>query len=259
MAKLTSYRSEQRLDDGHELLPVLGGGPQQSGTDQDVVRAKLPELLSQDWDFGDSQVEWPRCSRQSLSEPWNVPWRGQRGHSTCESPKSQSWDSNSGSFALTTSWSVPLCCGTPPNTGNSSCPSSRRCSDLYDVSFAIVASGSPYGRARLGSPRQVSLLSSSQRRSSTIIHAGLHEAGLEQFDGTNGRVLDQDLSAATPVTMSLRKWTPSLRSTSKMPSGSEISIENRFHPPRLGLGAIRHGLRPPPSPLGALRQPCRVT
>src|SRR5680860_1473028 len=64
MAKLTSYRSEQRLDDGHELLPVLGGVPQQSGTDQDVVRAKLPELLSQDWDFGDSQVEWPRCPRQ---------------------------------------------------------------------------------------------------------------------------------------------------------------------------------------------------
>src|ERR1035437_2082886 len=64
MAKVTSYRSEQRLDDGHELLPVLGGVPQQSGTDQDVVRAKLPELLSQDWDFGDSQVEWPRCPGQ---------------------------------------------------------------------------------------------------------------------------------------------------------------------------------------------------
>jgi hypothetical protein len=30
-----------------------------------VVRAKLPELLSVDWDFTDSQVEWPRChSRQ---------------------------------------------------------------------------------------------------------------------------------------------------------------------------------------------------
>src|SRR5665811_1096455 len=64
MAKVTSYRSEQRLDDGYELLPVLGGVPQQSGTDQDVVRAKLPELLSQDWDFGDSQVEWPRCPGQ---------------------------------------------------------------------------------------------------------------------------------------------------------------------------------------------------
>ena len=64
MAKVTSYMSEQGLDDGHELLPVLGGVPQQSGTDQDVVRAKLPELLSQDWDFGDSQVEWPRCPGQ---------------------------------------------------------------------------------------------------------------------------------------------------------------------------------------------------
>ena len=64
MAKVTSYRSEQRLDDGHELLPVLGGVPQQSGTDQDVIRAKLPELLSHDWDFGDSQVEWPRCPGQ---------------------------------------------------------------------------------------------------------------------------------------------------------------------------------------------------
>ena len=64
MAKVTSHRSEQRLDDEHELLPVLGGVPQQSGTDQDVVRAKLPELLSQDWDFGDSQVEWPRCPGQ---------------------------------------------------------------------------------------------------------------------------------------------------------------------------------------------------
>ena len=40
---------------------VLGDVPRQSGTDQDVVRAKLPGLLSQDWDFGDSQVEWPRC------------------------------------------------------------------------------------------------------------------------------------------------------------------------------------------------------
>src|ERR1035437_2723182 len=64
MAKVTSYRSEQRFDDGYELLPVLGGVPQQSGTDQDVVRAKLPELLSQDWDFGDSQVEWPPCPDQ---------------------------------------------------------------------------------------------------------------------------------------------------------------------------------------------------
>jgi hypothetical protein len=64
MAKMTSYRSEQRLDDGHELLPVLGGVPQQSGTDQRVVRAKLPEMLSPDWDFGDSQVEWPRCPGQ---------------------------------------------------------------------------------------------------------------------------------------------------------------------------------------------------
>jgi hypothetical protein len=64
MAKVTSYRSEQRLDDGHDPLPVLGGIPQQSGTDQDVVRAKLPELLSQDWDFGDSQVERPRCPGQ---------------------------------------------------------------------------------------------------------------------------------------------------------------------------------------------------
>src|SRR5665647_230446 len=64
MAKVTSYRSEQRLDDGYELLLVLGGVSQQSGTDQDVVRAKLPELLSQDWDFGDSQVEWPRCPGQ---------------------------------------------------------------------------------------------------------------------------------------------------------------------------------------------------
>ena len=64
MAKVTSYRSEQRLNDGHEPLPVLGGIPQQSGTDQDVVRAKLPELLSQDWDFGDSQVERPRCPGQ---------------------------------------------------------------------------------------------------------------------------------------------------------------------------------------------------
>jgi hypothetical protein len=64
MAKVTSYRSEQRLDDGYELLPVLAGVSQQSGTDQDVVRAKLPELLSQDWDFGDSQVERPRCPGQ---------------------------------------------------------------------------------------------------------------------------------------------------------------------------------------------------
>ena len=41
------------------------------------------------------------------------------------------------------SWSVPLCCGTPPNTGSASCPSSRRCLDRYDVAPAIVASGSP--------------------------------------------------------------------------------------------------------------------
>lgn len=34
-----------------------------SGTDQDVVRAKLPELQSVDWDFGDSQVDWPCCPR----------------------------------------------------------------------------------------------------------------------------------------------------------------------------------------------------
>ena len=52
MAGAISYRSEQCLDDGHEALPVLGGVPQQSGTDQDVVRAKLPELLSVNWDFG---------------------------------------------------------------------------------------------------------------------------------------------------------------------------------------------------------------
>ena len=60
MAEVTSYDSEQRLDDGYELLLVLDGVSQQSRTDQDVVWAKLPELLSQDWDFGDSQVEWPR-------------------------------------------------------------------------------------------------------------------------------------------------------------------------------------------------------
>ena len=64
MAEVTSYGSEQRLDDGYELLLVLDGVSQQSGTDQDVVRAKLPDLLSQDWDFGDSQVEWPRCPGQ---------------------------------------------------------------------------------------------------------------------------------------------------------------------------------------------------
>src|SRR5665811_783023 len=64
MAKVTSYGSEQPLDDGYELLLVLGGVSQQSGTDQDVVRAQLPELLSQDWDFGDSQVERPRCPGQ---------------------------------------------------------------------------------------------------------------------------------------------------------------------------------------------------
>lgn len=52
MANVTSSRSEQRLDDGHEALPVLGGVPQQSGADQNAVSAKLPELLSMDWDFG---------------------------------------------------------------------------------------------------------------------------------------------------------------------------------------------------------------
>src|SRR5450759_3456086 len=61
---MTSSRSEQRLDDGHEELPVLGSVPQQSGTDQDVVRAELPGLLSVDWYFGDPQVERPRCPHQ---------------------------------------------------------------------------------------------------------------------------------------------------------------------------------------------------
>jgi hypothetical protein len=79
MAKVTSYRSKQRLDDGHEPLPVLGGIPQPSGTDQDVVRAKLPELLTQDWDFGDSQVEWPRCPGQgpfhASDKLWPEQWR----------------------------------------------------------------------------------------------------------------------------------------------------------------------------------------
>jgi hypothetical protein len=64
MAKATSYRSKQRFDDGHEVLPVLGGVPQQSGTDQDAVRAKLSELLSVDWDFSDPQGERLRCPRQ---------------------------------------------------------------------------------------------------------------------------------------------------------------------------------------------------
>jgi hypothetical protein len=66
----------------------------------------------------------------------------QRGRSACESPKSQSWESSSGGCVLTTSWSVPLCCETQPNTINGSPPSSRRCSDPYDVTFVIVASGS---------------------------------------------------------------------------------------------------------------------
>src|SRR5664279_5495425 len=70
------------------------------------------------------------CSRQISSAPWNAPWPGQRGHSTCESPKSQFWGCDSGSFALTTSWSLPLCCETLSNTRNGSGPSSRRCSDL---------------------------------------------------------------------------------------------------------------------------------
>jgi hypothetical protein len=63
-AEATSYGLEQRLDDWRELLLVLDGVSQQSGTDQDVVRAKLPELLSQDWDFGDSQVKRTRSSGQ---------------------------------------------------------------------------------------------------------------------------------------------------------------------------------------------------
>ena len=57
MAQATSYRSAQRLHDGHDALPVLGGVPQQSGSDQDVVRMELPDLLSLDWDLGDPQVE----------------------------------------------------------------------------------------------------------------------------------------------------------------------------------------------------------
>jgi hypothetical protein len=57
MAEARSYRSAQRLHDGPDALPVLGGVPQQSGSDQDVVRAKLPELLPVDRDFGDPQVE----------------------------------------------------------------------------------------------------------------------------------------------------------------------------------------------------------
>src|SRR5450759_3687710 len=64
MAEATSYRSAQRLHDGHDALPVLGGVPQQSGSDQDVVRAKLPELLPVDRDFGDPQVERLSCPRQ---------------------------------------------------------------------------------------------------------------------------------------------------------------------------------------------------
>lgn len=52
MPGASSYRSEQRLDDGHEALLVLGGVPQQCGSDEDVVRAKMPELLSVDWNFG---------------------------------------------------------------------------------------------------------------------------------------------------------------------------------------------------------------
>ena len=74
-----------------------------------------------------------RCSRQGLSETWNVPGRGKLSRSTCGSPRSQSRDSRSGSSILTTSWSLPLCCGTPLNTSNASDPSSRHCSDRYDV------------------------------------------------------------------------------------------------------------------------------
>jgi len=54
---VTLYRSEQCLDDGSEALLVLSGVPQQSGSDQDVVRMELPDLLSLDWDLGDPQVE----------------------------------------------------------------------------------------------------------------------------------------------------------------------------------------------------------
>ena len=43
---------------------VLSGVPQQSGSDQDVVRMELPDLLSLDWDFGDPQVERLHCPRQ---------------------------------------------------------------------------------------------------------------------------------------------------------------------------------------------------
>ena len=41
MAKVTSCGSEQRLDDGYELLLALGGVSQQSRTDQDVVRVSV--------------------------------------------------------------------------------------------------------------------------------------------------------------------------------------------------------------------------
>ena len=40
---MTSYRSEQCLDAGHEALPVLGGVPQQSG-DSDSAYALLARI-----------------------------------------------------------------------------------------------------------------------------------------------------------------------------------------------------------------------
>jgi hypothetical protein len=44
-------------------LPVLGGVPQQSGSDQDAVSMELPDLLSVDWDLGDPQEERLSFSR----------------------------------------------------------------------------------------------------------------------------------------------------------------------------------------------------
>jgi hypothetical protein len=45
------------------------------------------------------------------------------------------------------------------------------------------------------------------------MEAGLRQAGLEQFDGTAARVSAWICLPPAPLTMSLRKWTPSWRST----------------------------------------------
>ena len=76
--EVTSYRSEQCLDDGYEALPVLGGVPQQSGSDQDVVRMELPDLLSLDWDLGDPQVERLSFPRQGTFHVSDKPCLEQR-------------------------------------------------------------------------------------------------------------------------------------------------------------------------------------